>query len=251
MTQAAGSRRRRAVGARRNGAADSRAGERATTVLLVDQHAWTRETFARGLEMASQDLRVLRFADLSELAGAEPQTGAAVVLLNLTGMALGDRRVSSAIAAIRSSLPGLPLTVFSEDDDAEAILNVIERGLRGYVPTSLELQVVACVLQFVAVGGTFLPVEPLLTSLQAAAADDLSMMPPAAGEPAPAVTVNRLTPGELGVLELVRQGKSNEQIARELNTHEETVKIHVCHVMKKFGAVNRTQVALLAATLMG
>lgn len=251
MTEAAGSRRRRAVAARRNGVAGSGAGERATTVLLVDPHAWSRETFARGLEMASRDLRVLRFADLSEFAGAEPQTGAAVVLLNLTGMALGDRRVSSAIAAIRSSLPDLPLTVFSDDDDAEAILNAIERGVRGYVPMSLELQVVAHVLQFVAAGGTFLPAELLLTNLQAAAADDLPVIPPAAGEPTPAVTVSRLTPGELGVIELVRQGKSDEQIARELNTHEATVKVQVCHVMRKFGAVNRTQVALLAARLMG
>jgi len=48
----------------------------------------------------------------------------------------------------------------------------------------------------------------------------------------------------------VGQVKSNKQIARELNTHEATVEGHVRHVLRKLGAVNRTQVALLAADLM-
>ena len=117
--------------------------------------------------MVSQDLRVLRFADVSELPRAGPYTGAAVVLLNVDGIGLSDRRVSSAIAAIYSSLPGLPVVVLSEGDDTEAILDAIERGLNGYVPMSLEPRVVAHVLQFVAAGGTYLPAELLLTSFQA------------------------------------------------------------------------------------
>src|SRR3954470_12398053 len=111
MTEVGGSRRHQTV-ARRHSfpKSHSRAGEQATTVLLVDAHAWTREAVARGLEMVSQDLRVLRFADASELPRAAPYTGAAVVLENVDGIGLSDRRVSSAMAAIYStSLPGLPV----------------------------------------------------------------------------------------------------------------------------------------------
>lgn len=250
MTKAGGSRRHQTV-ARQHGFPNSRsrAAERATMVLLVDAHVWTREAVARGLEIASQDLRVLRFADVSELPRAGPYTGAAVVLLNVDGIGLSDRRVSSAIAAIYSSLPGLPVVVLSEGEDTEAILEAIERGLNGYVPMSLELRVVAHVLQFVAAGGTYLPAELLLTSFKVPEAHDLTARD-VTGAPTSAGTVSRLTPRELGVLELVGQGKSNEQIARGLNTHEATVKGHVDHVMRKLGAVNRTQVALFAADLM-
>src|SRR3954453_4302693 len=251
MTKAGGYRRHQTV-ARQHGFPNSRsrAIEQATTVLLVDAHAWTREAVARGLEMVSQDLRVLRFADVSELPRAGPYTGAAVVLLNVDGIGLSDRRVCSAIAAIYStSLPGLPVVVLSEGQDTEAILEGIERGLNGYVPMSLELRVVAHVLQFVAAGGTYLPAELLLTSFKVSEAHDLRARD-VTGAPTSAGTVSRLTPRELWVLELVGQGKSNEQIARGLNTHEATVEGHVDHVMRKLGAVNRTQVALFAEDLM-
>jgi DNA-binding NarL/FixJ family response regulator len=197
--EAGGSGRRQAV-TRRRGFANSRAGEEATTVLLVDAHAWTREAVARGLEMALQDLRVLRFANVSELARAGPHTGAAVVLLNMAGIRLGDRRVSSAIAAIRSSLPGLPIVVLSEDEDSEAILEAIERGLKGYVPMSLELRVVAQVLQFVAAGGTYLPAELLLTSFKIPGTHDLTAHDVTCA-PTSAVTVSGLIPREFRVLQ--------------------------------------------------
>jgi DNA-binding NarL/FixJ family response regulator len=246
MMEAGGSGRRQDV--RQHDFVNS-AGEQATTVLLVDAHVWTREAIARGLEMALQDLRVLRFANVSELPRDGPHIGAAVVLLNVDGIRLSDARVSSAIAAIHSSLPGLPVVVLSEHEDTEAILEAIERGLKGYVPMSLELQVVARVLQFVAAGGTYLPAELLLTSIQAPGTHAVTAHD-VTGAPTPAVTVSRLTLREVGVLELVGQGKSNQQIARALNTHEAMVEGHVDHVMRKLGAVNRTQVALLAADLM-
>jgi two-component system nitrate/nitrite response regulator NarL len=246
MTGSAGSRRGRADAAKRNGSADDRANERVTTVLLVDARAWTREALARGLEVASRDLRVLRFADLSEIPGAELPTGAAVILL--TGSGLSDPRVSSAIAATRSSLPETPVVVLSEEEDAEAIVEAVERGLNGYVPMSLELPQVAHALRFVAAGGTFFPAELLLTSLEVPAAHGFPAAKPA-GVPTPAAMTNPLTQREVAVLELVGQGKANKQIARDLNVREATVKVHVRHIMRKLGAVNRTQVALLAEGL--
>jgi DNA-binding NarL/FixJ family response regulator len=245
MTESDDSPKSRANGARRNGSAANPANERATTVLLVEERAWTREALARGLEVAARDLRVLRFADLSEVPGAELPTGAAVVLLTVTGSGLSDPGVSSAIAATRSRLPEMPVVVLSEEEDADAILEAVERGLNGYIPMSLELGPVAQALIFVAAGGTFVPAELLLTSLDVPAAHDL----PAAAKPAevPAPTaMPRLTPQEVVVLALISQGQSNKQIARELNLSEATVKVHVRHIMRKLGAVNRTEVALLA-----
>jgi DNA-binding NarL/FixJ family response regulator len=121
--------------------------------------------------------------------------------------------------------------------------------LNGYIPMSLELGPVAHALIFVAAGGTFVPAELLLTSLQVPAAHDL----PAAAKPAEVPTpaaMARLTPREVAVLALVGQGKSNKQIARELNRGEATVKVHVRNIMRKLGAANRTQVALLAEGLL-
>lgn len=60
-----------------------------------------------------------------------------------------------------------------------------------------------------------------------------------------------LTPSEQRVLELLRQGKPNKVIARELDIEETTVKVHVRRIMKKLHAANRTQAALVAQEMAG
>ena len=58
-----------------------------------------------------------------------------------------------------------------------------------------------------------------------------------------------LTPGEMDVLRLLREGLTNAQIARERGSKEGTVKIHLDKVYKKLGVQNRTQ-AICIATRM-
>jgi DNA-binding NarL/FixJ family response regulator len=60
-----------------------------------------------------------------------------------------------------------------------------------------------------------------------------------------------LTPSEQRVLELLREGKPNKVIARELDIEETTVKVHVRRIMKKLNAANRTQAALVAQQMAG
>lgn len=244
----AGARRR--VGSRRKQAGDDRPRDRAITVLLVDARPWTREALSRALEMASRDLRVLRFADPAELAQAGHEGGPSLVLLNVTGVRLSDDHARSALSAAAAALPGTPVVALSDQDSAEEILGAIDRGLRGYIPISLELRSVVETLRFVAAGGVFVPAEPLLASLRATATPEAAGTEPPPQAAAPALPVNDLTPRELAVLALVGQGKSNKHVARELDLSEATVKVHVRHIMRKLGAVNRTQVALLSENLL-
>lgn len=56
-----------------------------------------------------------------------------------------------------------------------------------------------------------------------------------------------LTPRQLAVLDHLGKARSNKEIARVLDTTEATVKLHVRQVMRKLGAKNRTEAALIAA----
>ena len=65
-----------------------------------------------------------------------------------------------------------------------------------------------------------------------------------------------LTSREAGVLNLLAKGRSNQQIAQELNIAEATVRTHVSHILDKLGVSNRVEAALHAlragvATLEG
>ena len=56
----------------------------------------------------------------------------------------------------------------------------------------------------------------------------------------------KLTPRELQVLKGLTEGKSNKEIARDLDITEPTIKLHVKTLYRKVGAANRTQAALIA-----
>ncbi|TQV69955.1 response regulator transcription factor [Exilibacterium tricleocarpae] len=58
--------------------------------------------------------------------------------------------------------------------------------------------------------------------------------------------LGHLTPRQKEVLGCISDGKSNKQIARDLNLSEGTVKIHCMAIFRELGVSNRTQAALLA-----
>ena len=60
-----------------------------------------------------------------------------------------------------------------------------------------------------------------------------------------------LTPRELSVIDLLREGKPNKLIAAQLDMQESTVKVHVRNILKKLNATNRTHAAFVANRLLG
>jgi DNA-binding NarL/FixJ family response regulator len=60
-----------------------------------------------------------------------------------------------------------------------------------------------------------------------------------------------LTPRELSVIDLLREGKPNKLIAARLEMQESTVKVHVRSILKKLNATNRTHAAFVANRLLG
>ena len=58
--------------------------------------------------------------------------------------------------------------------------------------------------------------------------------------------LDRLTPREREVLELIGRGYANKRIALALELSEKTVKTHVGHVLAKLGVTDRTQAAVVA-----
>jgi DNA-binding NarL/FixJ family response regulator len=60
----------------------------------------------------------------------------------------------------------------------------------------------------------------------------------------------QLTAQQFRVFVMLCAGRLNKQIAYELQISEATVKAHMTAILRKFGAVNRTQAVLLAGRLV-
>jgi DNA-binding NarL/FixJ family response regulator len=134
--------------------------------------------------------------------------------------------------------------VLADRDDADEVNRALTHGVRGYIPTSIEWEVAVAALRLISAGGTFVPADALRST--AAKPDDQPE-----GERQGRSDGLDLTPRELSVIDLLREGKPNKLIAAQLDMQENTVKVHVRNILKKLNATNRTHAAFVANRLLG
>lgn len=185
------------------------------------------------------------YSTLSEWASdAADKPPAALILMCLDG----HKTISEQIEQIdrdRARFPAkltLPPIVFiSEEEDIGEIVSALDSGAKGYIPTSVSLDVTVEALNLVRAGGVFVPASSLLSAKRVLTSISNEQKSPLSGI---------FTERQAAVVEAIRQGKANKTIAYELNMHESTVKVHVRNIMKKLKAQNRTQVAYLTHNLL-
>lgn len=94
------------------------------------------------------------------------------------------------------------------------------------------------------------PVHAAFASYRAAVGlGDVQVGAPVKPGRGPAEPVEPLTPREREVLELVAQGCTNRMVAEKLVLSVGTVRVHVQHILKKFGVSDRTRAAVLGVEL--
>lgn len=184
--------------------------------------------------MSEIDARVVRFDSLAGFIGAPEAVRAATQLVlidskcaaGLLELTTDDQKeLGSAVRAIAY-------------EDATEIAPVFTRlreeiGIKGFLPMHVRLDVWLSIIRLLASGGGYVPDELIDHSTQPATEP---AVPQAGG-------VDRLTPRENEVLQLVAQGIQNKNIATTLALSEHTVKLHIHHIISKLGVSNRTEAA--------
>lgn len=196
------------------------------TILLIHSRPFLRDCFARCLQTAYGDHVVSSFGSMvlwrNSAEAFAPTPFVAIIVL--------EPADPSAIAESLDDAPAkMPVIVISDIEDADQIVRTMKSGVRGYIPTNLPFSIAVEAVRLVGAGGIFVPAT--------------SFVRRAPADP-PAKSGAQLTKRELSVIEGIRRGKANRQIAHELDISEHTVKLHVRHIMKKLKARNRTEVAI-------
>ena len=193
-------------------------------ILTVDDHPLMREGITAMIESQADMLLVAEAANGAEALQRfrEHQPDVTLMDIRLPGMSGIDTMI-----AIRSEFPEariLMLTTFEGDVE---IQRALEAGARGYMLKSMSPRELLAGIREVHAGRKRIPPE-----VAAQLAEHL-------GEEA-------LTTRELEVLQEVAGGNRNRDIAGRLFITEETVKVHVKHIMEKLGAKDRTEAVAIA-----
>jgi DNA-binding NarL/FixJ family response regulator len=148
--------------------------------------------------------------------------------VTLMDLRLPDLGGLDVMIALRSEFPDarvIVLTTFEGDMDVQRALKA---GARGYLLKSMPPQQILDTIRQVHAGKKVVPAE-----IAAGLAEHL-------GEEA-------LSQREMEVLQQIAAGCRNRDIAARLFIAEETVKVHVKHIINKLGATDRTQSVAIAA----
>jgi DNA-binding NarL/FixJ family response regulator len=193
-------------------------------ILVADDHDLVRETIAAFLLAEGFDV-VDTAASLPDALSAMAQTCYDLVLLDYDMPSMNG--LNGMKIAIESG-QGAAVALVSRSTSLELALSAIDAGAKGFVPKKMASHTMVAALRCMAQGDIFSPIG-LLTS-----------------ELVPGAPLALLTPRETSVLHGICDGKSNKEIARDLDLQEGTVKLHVKTLSRKLEARNRTHAAMIA-----
>jgi DNA-binding NarL/FixJ family response regulator len=216
-------------------------------IVLIARQTLTRHCLRRSFQDALPELRVVAVANRAGLLDASRS----LRRMDLMVFTIGDRSVRDAevlgqITWLRQHMPGVPLVLLIERDDMDDIVEAMAQGVRGFITTNMALSEIGAVIQYIAVGGTFVPAGMLVRFAQ-----DRQNGSKYGASVDRNESFESLTPRELEVLALIREGKLNKVIAHELDIRESTVRVFVRRIFDKLRVSNRTQLALLALAQSG
>jgi len=146
--------------------------------------------------------------------------------LVLLDLGLPDCAGLQTLTRVRDAFPQARVVVVSGTEERAVVLSALEAGAAGYIPKTLQHEVIAAALRLVAAGGIYVP-------MQAIEADR--------GPAASAAGSIGLTCRQLEVLRLIVRGLANKEIAQDLRIAKETVKQHAKAVYAALGVTGRAQ----------
>ncbi|HUK95932.1 MAG TPA: response regulator transcription factor [Gaiellaceae bacterium] len=203
-------------------------------VLVADDQAMVRAGF-RMLLSGQQDIEVVAEAENGlEAVDKAARFDPSVVLMDIRMPELDGLEATRRILAADGSARILILTTFDHD---EYVYEALRAGASGFVLKDDPPEQLLAAIRTVAAGDALL--SPAITKR---VIDQFTRIP----SPTPPDGLEDLSEREREVFQLIAEGLSNAEIARELFISETTVKTHVTHILQKLNLRDRVQAVVLA-----
>jgi len=240
---------------------------RSPVIVMIDHNVLARTCLLKILKRELVGFDIVETAstnDLSWLSGRDVR----LIMLNIEDKQITDPSIEESLSIVTECCPNAYVALLSNRDDEATAAAAMQRGVRGFIPTSIAVEVAVAGLRLVLAGGAYRPL-PIIghhEASQARTAPECTGLAALSGHdghsengngengngaakivPEEAMverTMPDLTPREEQVLAALNLGLPNKLIAVRLNLSENTVKMHIQHIMRKCSARNRTEAVL-------
>ena len=188
-------------------------------VFSVDDHPLLREGIAT---LVNNQPDMVLVGEASTGAEAIQQFRQHLPDVTLLDLRLPDMSGIDVLIALRSEFPEARIVMLTTFEGDVEVQRALQAGARGYLLKNMP------------------PVE-LLDVIRQVHGGKKRIPPEIASQLLEHLSDEGLTEREVEVLREVADGNRNREIAERLFISEETVKVHIKHIMEKLGAADRTQ----------
>jgi DNA-binding NarL/FixJ family response regulator len=195
--------------------------------LIIDDHPLFGEALGNAIRISHPDARIFEAASIRQASNIlATERNIDLALLDLL---LPDAVGLSGFLRLRDSHPKLPILIVSGVEDKPTIREALALGAVGYLSKSTSVTELSAAIARILSGSVSAP-----KGFASAGAREQN-------EAAILERIKKLTPQQVRVLYLIRNGLQNREIAAELKLAESTVKAHVTEILRKLGFFSRNK----------
>ncbi len=199
-------------------------------VMLVDDHSLMRDSLKLHLENQPNIKVVAEASDGEEAVKLAAEVIPDIIIMDI---AMPKLNGIEATRQIKAKFPKMAIIALTVHTDIEYILTILETGAAGYLTKDIYGDEIAKAIQLVVSGESLLSEDVLKKLVTHALKSPV--------KPSMPTSVEKLSHREMEVLILAAKGKSNKEIAQELNLNLRTVKGHFENVFSKLNVSSRTE----------
>jgi DNA-binding NarL/FixJ family response regulator len=208
-------------------------------VLLIEDNRLLREGITRMLN-EQPDIKAVSTAGNGDAAQKATRMDPQVVLLDL---GLKNQNSLKIVELIKKNFPNAEVVVMDLIPVQAEIVEFVKAGVSGFILKDATLDDFLQTIRSVAQGAKVLP-PPLTDSLFSHIVEHAVR----SGNVDRLLDSVRMTKREQNVIDLIAKGRSNKEIAKELNIAVFTVKSHVHNILEKLALHTRLELASFALT---
>jgi DNA-binding NarL/FixJ family response regulator len=207
-------------------------------IIIADDHPLFRDALKQALEGAGLKLEIDEAGALDKVISAL-EAGEGAHDLILLDLKMPGVQGFSGLVYLRAQYPTIPVVVVSGNEDADVMRRAVALGASGFIPKSSNVQTMRDAVAAVLKGSVWMPPGVSAGGAGDSETDKL------------ALRLATLTPQQVRVLIMLREGLLNKQIAYNLSVSEATVKAHVSAILQKLNVESRTQAVIAASRIDG